>query len=184
MPFNVGIPPQIVNEDRSCQETAQNVYSKPAGTTAVSGASISSSAYNSTIDDLATDNNTPRPVVAGGTGESSIASMKASFGLRVGTELQSYSDILENLSGLTLAGATGVYATGVSTWGTYSLTPYARGLASAADEAAYHTALGLGAAATRDMSFDADFNNDTDALSPRYLIRNHVSEVPGVLAVL
>lgn len=45
-----------------------DVYSKPAGTTAVSGQVIESSKYNETIDDLVTDANNPRPVAVGGTG--------------------------------------------------------------------------------------------------------------------
>lgn len=44
------------------------VYSKPAGTTAVSGTTIESSKYNQLMDDIVTDLNDARPVTAGGTG--------------------------------------------------------------------------------------------------------------------
>lgn len=46
----------------------QNIYSKPAGTTAVSGTPIDSTDYNDTIDDLVADANAARPITAGGTG--------------------------------------------------------------------------------------------------------------------
>lgn len=48
-----------------------NVYSTPPGTAAVSGTSISSSAFNQLISDIAADLNTPRPISAGGTGATS-----------------------------------------------------------------------------------------------------------------
>ena len=57
------------------------VYSKPAGTTAVSGTTIESAKYNSVVDDLVTDANTPRPIVAGGTGASTAAGILAATGV-------------------------------------------------------------------------------------------------------
>ena len=57
------------------------VYSKPAGTTAVASTTIESAKYNSVIDDLVTDANTPRPVVAGGTGATSAAGALTALGL-------------------------------------------------------------------------------------------------------
>lgn len=44
------------------------VYALPPGSTATTLTTISSSAYNTLIADIETDANTPRPVVAGGTG--------------------------------------------------------------------------------------------------------------------
>lgn len=49
------------------------VYSKPTGTAAVSGTTISSADYNTTIDDLVTDANAARPIVAGGTAGDTLA---------------------------------------------------------------------------------------------------------------
>lgn len=49
------------------------VYSKPAGTTAVTGTTIESAKYNSVVDDLVEDANAARPVVAGGTGATTAA---------------------------------------------------------------------------------------------------------------
>ena len=51
-------------------------YSLPAGVHGVTGDVISSSDYNSVLDDLAQDANTVRPVSAGGTGRSSLADLK------------------------------------------------------------------------------------------------------------
>jgi hypothetical protein len=57
-----------------------NVYSKPAGTTAVSGATIESADFNAVIDDIATDLNTPRPVSSGGTGAANAADAQTNLG--------------------------------------------------------------------------------------------------------
>jgi len=64
------------------------VYSKPGGSTAVSGATISSSTFNTLIDDIAADLNVARPIVAGGTGATTA------------------EDALANLGALPLAGGT------------------------------------------------------------------------------
>lgn len=56
-----------------------NVYSKPAGTTAVSGTTIESAKFNSVIDDIATDLNTARPIVAGGTGAASASAARTAL---------------------------------------------------------------------------------------------------------
>lgn len=43
------------------------VYNKPSGTTATTLTTIGSAKFNELIDDLVTDANTARPIVAGGT---------------------------------------------------------------------------------------------------------------------
>lgn len=55
------------------------VYSKPAGTTAVSGTTIASAQFNSAIDDLVQDANVARPIVAGGTGAPNLSGVKANL---------------------------------------------------------------------------------------------------------
>lgn len=47
---------------------SSGVYSKPAGTTAEPNTTITSSQFNSTIDDFVSDANTPRAISVGGTG--------------------------------------------------------------------------------------------------------------------
>lgn len=56
------------------------VYSKPAGTTAAPNTTIESAKYNSTIDDLVSDANTARPIVAGGTGATSASAARTGLG--------------------------------------------------------------------------------------------------------
>ncbi len=57
------------------------VYSKPAGTTAVSGELIEASPFNSVIDDIVNDLNLDRPIVAGGTGGSTAAAARSNLGV-------------------------------------------------------------------------------------------------------
>lgn len=57
------------------------VYSAPPGTTAVSGTTIASAAYNSLKDDLVQDANTARPVVAGGTGAATDVMARENLGV-------------------------------------------------------------------------------------------------------
>lgn len=57
------------------------VYSLPAGSTAVPNTTISSADYNATLADLASDANTPRPVVAGGTGANTASAARTNLGL-------------------------------------------------------------------------------------------------------
>lgn len=58
-----------------------DVYSKPAGTTAVSGTTIESAKFNSVIDDIAADLNIARPVVAGGTGATTVGAARTALGV-------------------------------------------------------------------------------------------------------
>lgn len=58
---------------------AGDVYSLPAGTQAVSGATASSSNINSRFTDIETDLNTARPVTAGGTGQTSVSGAQTAF---------------------------------------------------------------------------------------------------------
>ena len=55
------------------------VFSKPPGTTAVTGTKIEAAKFNTVIDDLVTDANAKRPVTAGGTGGSSVAEARTNL---------------------------------------------------------------------------------------------------------
>lgn len=57
------------------------VYSRAAGTTFVPNTTMLSSKVNLVIDDLATDQNTPRPIVAGGTGGTTAATARTNLGV-------------------------------------------------------------------------------------------------------
>lgn len=59
---------------------SSGVYSQPASTSAVSGQTIQSSKYNELIADIVADLNLARPVVAGGTGLTTLAANKVLIG--------------------------------------------------------------------------------------------------------
>jgi hypothetical protein len=56
------------------------IYSK-GSPSVVSGTTIQSAAYNTTIDDLVTDANAPRPISAGGTGAANAADARTNLGI-------------------------------------------------------------------------------------------------------
>ena len=58
-----------------------DTFSKPAGTTAISGEVISSSAFNTLVDDIVADLNLDRPIAAGGTGASTAADARGNLGV-------------------------------------------------------------------------------------------------------
>ena len=65
--------------DTTIPRNGSGIYSKPAGTTAVPNSVIESAKYNQTIDDLVTDANTPRPLVAGGSGSGTVSGAQTNF---------------------------------------------------------------------------------------------------------
>ena len=89
--------------------------SKPAGTTAVAGATIESSKFNSVIDDLYAILNAARPVVYGGTGATSASAARTALGLAIGSDVQAYDAALASLAGLALVSGDIVYATAADT---------------------------------------------------------------------
>ena len=119
------------------------IYSKPAGTTAVASTTIESAKYNSVIDDLVTDANTPRPVVAGGTGATSLAGLLAAIG---GQPLDADLTAIAAL-GYT-SGAYLIKKTAAGTFSLIALTAAGEALLDDADAAAQRTTMGLGALAT------------------------------------
>ena len=56
------------------------IYSTPPGTHGTPNTTILSANYNSNVDDVAADLNTPRPIVAGGTGATTAADALATLG--------------------------------------------------------------------------------------------------------
>ncbi len=113
------------------------VYSKPAGTTAVSGTTIESAKYNSVVDDLVTDANTPRPIVAGGTGATSLAGLLTTLG---GQPLDAG---LTSISGLTTAANKMIYTTASDVYAVADLSAAGRALIDDADATAQRATLGV-----------------------------------------
>lgn len=78
-----------------------DVYSKPAGTTAVTATTVNSAKFNEVIDDIAADLNTPRPIVAGGTGSSTASTARTALGVAIGSDVLAYNAEINDLAGIT-----------------------------------------------------------------------------------
>ena len=112
------------------------IYSKPAGTTAVASTTIESAKYNSVIDDLVTDANTARPIVAGGTGATTAGAALTALGA------QPLDAGLTSIAGLTTAADRMIYTTAADTYAVATLTAAGRAILDDADAAAQRTTLG------------------------------------------
>lgn len=127
------------------------IYSKPANTTPSANDTIESAKFNTLMDDIATDLNTDRPLVAGGTGASSAAGARTNLGLG---SLATTSNINNsNWSGTDLAvanGGTGASDAssarsnlGLGSVATESTVPVSKGGTGATDAATARTNLGF-----------------------------------------
>lgn len=138
------------------------VYSKPAGTTAVSGTTIESSKYNQTVDDLVNDANLARPVVAGGTGGTTAASARTNLGLEIGADVQAYSPNLTSMAAIGAVADRIQYTTGPATWAGTPLTAFMRTLLDDADAATARATLG----ASQTPLDEDDFASNSAARPP------------------
>lgn len=118
------------------------VYSLPAGSTVANGDTSDASDINTPLQDLETDMNTPRPVVAGGTGASTAANARANLGLAIGTNVQAYDAALGSLAGLSWVADRYPYTTGADTFAMGTITAAGRAILDDADAAAQRTTLG------------------------------------------
>jgi len=160
------------------------VYSLPPGSTVVDGDTSSASDINVPMADVEADLNVARPIVAGGTGSTSASAARTALGVEIGVNVQAHDDRLEELSALAMGGNRNVYTNPDGDLDHHLLTAFGRTLLGQASAPEVRTELGLGGASTRAMSFDADWENDPADLSPRYLVKDLVDEVPGVIAVI
>lgn len=75
-----------------------DVYAKPAGTTAVANTVIESADYNSVVDDIVTDLNLPRPIAVGGTGATTVSGARAALAIPDGVGFASFAAGLSEVS--------------------------------------------------------------------------------------
>ena len=122
-------------------------YTLPANTQAVSGDPISSTKFNTLVQDLESDANVDRPVTAGGTGASTASGARTNLGLVIGTDVQAFDAGLLSIAGLTTLADRSIYTTASDTYAVYTLTAAGRAILDDADASAQRTTLGLGTAA-------------------------------------
>jgi hypothetical protein len=171
-------------------------FTLPANTQAVSGDPISSTKFNTLVQDLEADANTDRPIVAGGTGASTALAARANLGLEIGVNVQAYDAGLASIAGLTTLADRSIYTTASDTYAVYTLTAAGRAILDDADAAAQRTTLGLGTAALKNTGTSGDavpllnaantfselqtFNNGTEAAR----FENWTGAVAGVVSAL
>jgi hypothetical protein len=119
----------------------------------VSGDPISSTKFNTLVQDLEADANVDRPIAAGGTGASTALAARANLGLEIGVNVQAYDAGLASIAGLTTLADRSIYTTASDTYAVYTLTAAGRAILDDADASAQRTTLGL-AIGTNVQAFD------------------------------
>ena len=152
-------------------------FTAPAGTTATSGTTIESAKYNAFVNDLVTDGNTARPIVAGGTGATTAGAALAALG---GQPLDAG---LTSIAGLTTAADRMIYTTAADTYAVATLTAAGRNLLDDADAAAQLVTLGAAALASPTFTGTpaaptAAVGTDTTQIASTAYVR---SEIPNQL---
>jgi len=147
------------------------VYSLPANTAAVSGDPVSSSKFNTLVEDLEAVLNTARPVVKGGTGSTTAAGARTALGLAIGTNVQAYDAGLSSIAGLTTAANKMIYTTAADTYAVADLSAFARTILDDSDAAAVRATIGAG---TGDGSGDLLSTNNLSDLASASTARSNL----------
>lgn len=139
---------------------ASGVYTLPSGSTVANGDTSDASDLNTPFQDLELDNNTARPIVAGGTGATTASGARTNLGIALGTDVQAYDAGLASLAGLTTAADKMVYTTASDTYAVTGLTSFARTLLDDTDAETARATLGAKATGTTEVSDWDDATED------------------------
>lgn len=133
-------------------------YTLPAGSLVTDNVDdILASQHNTPLSDLASDANTARPVVAGGTGATTASGARTALGLVIGTDVQAYDAGLASIAGLTTAADKMIYTTALDTYAVADLSAYGRSVVAVANEAAFKALVNL-EVGTDVQAYDADLS--------------------------
>ena len=140
------------------------VYSYPPGGAAVSGATISSTAYNARAADILADLNAARPISAGGTGSTTAGDARTALGV------QASDATLAALAALSISSGKLIKGTGTDTFSLIDITSAGEALLDDAAASNQRTTLGL-VIGTDVQAYDADTvkSDVTATLSAGYL---------------
>lgn len=128
--------------------TLGTLSSQDASSVVISGGTISG------ITDLA--------IADGGTGASTASGARTNLGLSIGSDVQAYDAGLASIAGLTTSSGQMLVLNGSDTYGTSSLTNYAKTILDDSSAADARTTLGLGSLAVKNIVGSSDI--DTGAV--------------------
>jgi hypothetical protein len=127
------------------------------GATVLSSTSLGSGVTGSSLTSVGTIttgvwNGTAIAITHGGTGATDASTARTNLGLAIGTNIQAYDATLAALANVSTVADTLIYATGVDTFATATLTSFARTLLDDTDASTARGTLGLGTISTQNSN--------------------------------